>query len=83
MAFKCKIDQFGVLMGGPRRGDYQEELTCTLCGKRYWYVYKNGSSTGSSRQKCNSCHANASRFTKKDQMIAYKGGKCQICGYHR
>lgn len=70
-------------MVGQRRGSYREELTCQACGKRYWYIYEKGVSSGSNRKKCNSCHANGGRFAKKDRMIAYKGGKCQICGYKR
>jgi hypothetical protein len=46
-------------MGGPRRGDYEEVLTCSVCGKKYKYVYKNGITTGSNKKKCNSCHSNA------------------------
>lgn len=66
-----------------KRRDYELDLICTICGKKYKYVYKNGISTGSNKKKCNSCHANAGRFAKKDRMIAYKGGRCQFCGYEK
>jgi hypothetical protein len=59
------------------------DLVCSICGKKYKYIYKNGSSSGSSKKKCNSCHANSGRFDKKDRMIEYKGGRCQICGYNK
>ncbi len=60
------------------------DCVCTVCGKKYKYIYENGRSVGShNKKKCNSCHANHGRFSRKDKMIEYKGGRCQLCGYAR
>lgn len=74
----------GPNLGGPRLGDHTKECVCSLCGRRYRYVYLKGTVIShNTLKKCNSCCANAGRFSRKDRMIAYKGGRCQICGYNR
>jgi len=47
--------------------------TCPICSKLY-------SHKGT---KCNSCRVSEWRRNKKKQLVEYKGGKCQICGYDR
>jgi hypothetical protein len=67
-----------------RKGDYEQERTCTNCGRKYLFIYKAGKVLGGHIKKlCNSCAANRNRFDRKAKMIEYKGGKCLICGYNR
>lgn len=60
------------IKSGGKFNDYILDLVCSVCGKKYKYIYKNGTSSGSSKQRCNSCHANSGRFIKKDRMISTK-----------
>lgn len=48
-----------------------------LCGREYFY--RKG--TGHTKTKCNSCSVNNRRAEYKRRSIAYKGGKCERCGY--
>jgi hypothetical protein len=57
---------------------------CEDCGRRYAYDYRRGHS----KRQCNSCRSNRGglegrrmRQALKRRMVAYKGGKCQRCGY--
>jgi hypothetical protein len=54
---------------------------CVVCGRRYAYDYRKGHT----RKKCNSCRSNerVDRAALKREMVAYKGGRCQVCGYGR
>ena len=54
-------------------------LTCQQCGR----VYRYSRTKGHSRKRCNSCIADSRRPLVKQRAIAYKGGKCQVCGYNR
>ena len=52
---------------------------CRVCSRKY--IYKR--SAGHTMTKCNSCMANLRRHRVKSKAIAYKGGKCKLCGYNR
>lgn len=53
-------------------------MLCERCGRRYIFDWRRGHT----RQRCNSCRSNAAdRLARKERMVAYKGGRCQICGY--
>lgn len=55
-------------------------VTCTCaCGRNYLYDRRKGHT----KQKCNSCNVNQRRFSIKERCLAYKGGKCERCGYSR
>ena len=56
-----------------------KEFDCSICGKHYVYFRKSGHTT----TKCNSCQSNLRRFKLKKDLVAYKGGKCEICGYNK
>lgn len=56
-------------------------ITCQCCNRIYRYDKKNRK--GHSLKICNSCHVNLRRFKLKDDMLEYKGGKCQTCGYNK
>lgn len=58
-----------------------ETLKCVLCSRIYDYNSKNR--RGHTRTKCNSCIVNARRFSLKVKAVAYKGGKCERCGYDK
>ena len=57
--------------------DNERLLICQACGKLY------GRSGGYVLSKCGSCQANCKRHNRKEEMIAYKGGKCELCGYSK
>jgi hypothetical protein len=59
-----------------RRGDV---VVCYRCSRRYEY----DKSKGHTQRLCNSCNANRKRTTVKLRAIAYKGGRCQKCGYNK
>ena len=52
---------------------------CTVCGRDYTYDAK----AGHNRTKCNSCSVLEVRTRIKLRALAYKGGRCQMCGYDR
>ena len=54
------------------------EVKCS-CGRIYLY----NKSKGHSVSRCNSCLVNSRRPQHKLEAIAYKGGKCQRCGYDK
>lgn len=53
--------------------------TCILCQRQYIYQRNKGHT----QVHCNSCMANKHRQKRKIQMVEYKGGKCQKCGYNK
>lgn len=58
---------------------------CKFCGETNHDLFmKNGKYT--SKSLCKKCHSKNTvlRFRKnKERMVAYKGGKCSICGYNK
>jgi hypothetical protein len=54
---------------------------CVICGRRYAYDYRKGHT----KRKCNTCRSNerVDRDALKREMVRYKGGRCQACGYDR
>lgn len=52
--------------------------TCS-CGRSYSYERKKGHT----KEKCNSCLAGLRRLSMKEKCVAYKGGKCEMCGYSK
>ena len=66
-----KLDQMRV------RAQTQQSIVCVMCEKEYQYR------RGYSRERCPSCNSNHRRFVLKNKAIAYKGGKCVLCGYSR
>ncbi len=66
---------------GPRKMTTLEgtNRTCSICGRRYEYAKNKGHTL----KKCNSCLVNERRFKVRENLISYKGGKCQICGYDK
>lgn len=61
------------------KADPRGDSVCTLCGR----TYKHVKGSGHTKLKCNSCMANAGRFARKERCVAYKGGKCERCGYSK
>lgn len=59
----------------------KEELKCSLCDRIYVYDLKN--KIGHTKTKCNNCEVNERRFELKKKAVAYKGGKCEKCGYDK
>lgn len=55
----------------------QDWIYCVLCGRKYDHATK----MGHSKTTCNSCLVNNRRFEFKRRSIAYKGGRCENCGY--
>lgn len=62
-----------------KRLDLGQSRVCTICNRLYVY----DRAKGHTMQKCNSCMANQRKEERKAQAIAYKGGKCAVCGYNR
>jgi hypothetical protein len=52
---------------------------CKICHREYFY----GRNKGRTKEKCNSCSVNLRRFALKQKCVAYKGGKCENCGYNK
>lgn len=55
---------------------------CDDCGRRYAYDRRQGHT----KRRCNSCRSNKGpkgRADIKRRMVAYKGGRCELCGYAR
>jgi len=50
---------------------------CLTCDRDYIY----NRTAGHHRSKCNSCSVMEVRKRIKAKALAYKGGKCSICGY--
>lgn len=59
--------------------DKSKTSICKHCKREYEYDRKKGHRI----DVCNSCYTNKRRFKLKEQMIEYKGGKCQKCGYDK
>lgn len=54
---------------------------CVICGRQYSYDHRKGHT----KEKCNTCRSNerVDRTELKREMVAYKGGRCEACGYDR
>jgi hypothetical protein len=70
----------------PRRAiapsaDASDLCACTICGRVYEYDRRRGHT----RKRCNSCGSNRgtreARVQLKRKMVAYKGNRCELCGY--
>jgi len=53
--------------------------TCRLCGRDFTY----GRAKGHRRTICNSCSVQETRRKQRVKSLAYKGGKCLLCGYEK
>jgi hypothetical protein len=53
--------------------------TCKFC-KKVFVVDRLKNNKG---HICNSCHVNRRRYNMKQRIVAYKGGKCEKCGYDK
>lgn len=62
-----------------KKEDPNGDSVCSICGKKYNYNRKKGHTT----TKCGTCIVNIRRFQVKNRAIAYKGGKCEVCGYNK
>ena len=62
-----------------RRLYKDEELKCKNCGCNYFKKRRDSSTL----DKCSSCMIIGRRRKKKAKAVAYKGGKCEKCGYDR
>jgi len=60
-----------------------EEKTCLGCNRVYYYHHAQ--KQGHTVKFCNSCTVNKRKKRIKEELVKYKGGKCQIisCGYSR
>ena len=54
-------------------------MICERCHKEYDYICHKGMT----KQYCIGCVTTIARRRNKAKMIAYKGGKCERCGYNR
>jgi hypothetical protein len=52
---------------------------CRVCGKEYFYARRKGLR----KYKCRACVMKTHRELYKQKAIAYKGGKCVVCGYNK
>lgn len=59
-----------------RKGD---TVVCSKCKRLYEYDKRKGHT----QQLCNSCSANKQRVAVKLRALAYKGGRCEKCGYSK
>lgn len=59
------------------KGEYPESITCNVCDRQFIYSREKRTT----KHTCRACILNRHRYTLKVKMIAYKGGKCQVCGY--
>lgn len=70
-------------MFGPQRPQETPDLICRciVCGRSYIYDRRKGHT----KRQCNSCRSNRriDRDELKREMVEYKGGRCQVCGYRR
>lgn len=56
-----------------------DTLTCAMCDREYVYDLRRGHT----RNRCNSCTANAKHRFFKANVVAALGGKCVRCGYDK
>lgn len=57
-----------------------KEMICMQCHRTYIYDWKKGHTL----KKCSNCAVNKTRLESfKQECVDYKGGKCEICGYHK
>lgn len=54
-------------------------VLCQSCGKEFLY----DKSAGNSLSFCASCRIKNRNLRIKDNLVAYKGGKCELCGYDK
>lgn len=52
---------------------------CNICNKDYTIKQKHGYS----KQICHSCRCTIRRYKLKKQLVEYKGGQCEVCGYNK
>lgn len=52
---------------------------CNICSKEYLYKRE----TGSTLSLCVSCVTTLRRVKRKEKLVEYKGGGCQLCGYNK
>ena len=71
--------------GIPKRLRKSNKVTCSGCSRKYVYesAIKGQPRPGHTKERCNSCVANARRSERKRRAVEYKGGKCVICDYSR
>lgn len=60
-----------------------EILVCNICGDSYEYTFAISRRRGDRRTVCSSCWQKRKRRYRKEQCLAYKGGKCERCGYSK
>lgn len=63
----------------PKWVPYGGTATCKICQREY----ERTRSGNRCVDQCASCRVNSRRKDLKQELITYKGGKCQICGYNR
>lgn len=61
-----------------KRGEVPTDPVCWLCEKKF-----DPERCNSTKDTCNTCMTNRHRWALKAQMVEYKGGGCQLCGYNR
>jgi hypothetical protein len=65
----------------PLDANLPHDARCEICNRSYAYDRRKGHT----RRRCNSCRSNCSGFGNREalkrRMVAYKGGKCEACGY--
>ena len=71
-----EIDTTNLLL---ERVPYGALATCKTCGRQY----KRSRTGNKCYNSCGSCNTNLRRFKLKINLVEYKGGKCEICGYNR
>jgi hypothetical protein len=59
--------------------DNVKNCTCKICNKEY--SFRKGKSVN--QYICNSCRSTIRRTSLKKELVMYKGGKCEICGYSK
>lgn len=79
---KYRLSKYGLKTKKPKY-NRRQAIRCRLCGetdRKKFYRYKDGRL----RYRCKACdnNQNIQRFRRyKQQAVAYKGGKCERCGY--
>lgn len=56
---------------------------CKVCGKPFEYRGKKDNPSSHRKNECGSCRAVFRAQSQKAKAIAYKGGECVRCGYHK
>lgn len=55
------------------------KTVCVVCKREYVYSRRKGHR----KTKCTSCWSKIKRDKRKALFVAYKGGKCEHCGYSK